>query len=68
MSADDLDDYGEFKADILRAYELQPEAYRLQFRGKRKRASDSYLSSVLVHWSKCLRGGLQARVLTLSRL
>ena len=43
MSADDLDDYNEFKADILRAYELRPEAYRLQFRGKRKRASDSYL-------------------------
>ncbi len=29
MSVDDLKDYDEFKADILRPYELQLEAYRL---------------------------------------
>ena len=29
MSVDDLDEYEGFKADILRAYELRPEAYRL---------------------------------------
>ena len=43
MSVEDLQDYEEFKADILRAYELRPEAYRLQFRGGKKRSSDSYL-------------------------
>lgn len=42
MSVRDLADYFEFKADILRAYELRPEAYRLKFRGGKKRASDSY--------------------------
>ena len=40
---EDLNEYEEFKADILRAYELRPEAYRLQFRNGRKRAADSYL-------------------------
>ncbi|XP_045114813.1 protein FAM200A-like [Portunus trituberculatus] len=29
MSVEDLNEYEEFKADILRAYELRPEAYRL---------------------------------------
>ena len=29
MFVSDLEDYEEFKADILRAYELRPEAYRL---------------------------------------
>ncbi len=43
MSVEDLDDYEEFKADILRAYELRPEAYRLQFRNSKKRPGDSYL-------------------------
>ncbi|XP_063844146.1 uncharacterized protein LOC135090904 [Scylla paramamosain] len=43
MSVKDLEDYEEFKADILRVYELQPEAYRLQFCGGKKRPSDSYL-------------------------
>ena len=43
MSVEDLNEYEEFKADILRAYELRPEAYRLQFRNGRKRAGDSYL-------------------------
>ena len=28
MSVEDLDVYEDFKADILRAYELQPEACR----------------------------------------
>ncbi len=41
MSVEDLEDYEEFKVDILRAYELQPEAYRLQFRGGKKRPNDS---------------------------
>ena len=48
MSTEDLDDYRQFKADILRVYELRPEAYRLQFREKRKTAGDSYL--------ECARG------------
>ena len=43
MSVDDLEDYEDFKADILRAYELRPEAYRLQFRNSKKRPGDSYL-------------------------
>ncbi len=42
ISVEDLEDYEEFKADILIAYDLLPEAYRLQFRGG-KRPSDSYL-------------------------
>ncbi len=42
MSADEVGSYEEFKADILRVYELRPEAYRLQFRGGKKRASESY--------------------------
>merc|ERR1712035_285810 len=42
MSARDMEDYDEFKADILRVYELRPEAYRLQFRGGKKRAGESY--------------------------
>ena len=43
LSVRDLGDYEEFKNHILRAYELRPEAYRLQFRGSKKRAGDSYL-------------------------
>ncbi len=43
MSVEDLEDYEEFKVDILRAYETRPEAYKLQFRGGKKRPSDSYL-------------------------
>ena len=43
MSVEDLASYEEFKADILRAYELRPEAYRLQFRESRKKQGDSYL-------------------------
>ena len=43
MSVDNFDMYKDFKADILRAYELRPEAYRLKFRGGKKRPSDSYL-------------------------
>ncbi len=36
MSVEDLEDYEEFKADNLRAYELLRKAYTLQFyRGKR---------------------------------
>ena len=42
MSARDMEDYDEFKADILRVYELRPEAYRLQFQGGKKRAVESY--------------------------
>ena len=42
MSAEDLENYEDFKADILRAYKLRPEAYRLRFRGG-KRSGDSYL-------------------------
>lgn len=45
MSVRDTWDYEEFKkAHSLRAYELRPEAYRLQFRGGRKRSGDSYLA------------------------
>ena len=33
MSVEDLESYEDFKTDILRAYELRPEAYRLKFRG-----------------------------------
>ncbi len=40
MSVKDLEDYKKFKADILRAYELRPEAYKLQFRGGKKRPND----------------------------
>ncbi len=43
MSVKDLEDYEEFKTDNLRAYELQPKLYRLQFRGGKKRPGDSYL-------------------------
>ncbi len=46
-SVEDLEDYEEFKADILRTYELRPEAYVLQFRGGKKRPSDSYLECAL---------------------
>ncbi|ORD93093.1 hypothetical protein ECANGB1_1295, partial [Enterospora canceri] len=43
MSAEDLESYEDFKADIVRAYELRPEAYRQKFRGGKKRPGDSYL-------------------------
>ena len=43
MSVEDLDVYEDFKADILTAYELRPEAYRLKFRGGKKIPGDSYL-------------------------
>ncbi len=43
MSVNDLENCKEFKVDILRAYELRPEAYRLQFPGGKERPSDSYL-------------------------
>ena len=43
MSVEDLDVYEDIKADILRAYELRLEAYRLKFRGGKKRPDDSYL-------------------------
>ena len=43
MSVEDVESYADFKADILRAYELRPEAYRLKFRGGKKRPGDSYL-------------------------
>ena len=43
ISVEDLDVYEDFKADILRAYELRSEAYRLKFRGGKKRSGDSYL-------------------------
>lgn len=36
MSPQDIEVYEEFKADILQAYELRPEAYRLQFNGGKK--------------------------------
>ena len=42
MSVDDLEDYEEFKSSILRVYELRPEAHRLQFRGARKRPTNTY--------------------------
>ena len=35
--------FEDFKADILRAYNLRPEAYRLKFRGGKKRPGYSYL-------------------------
>ncbi len=38
-----MEDYEDFKADILRAYELLSEAYRLQFHGGKMRDSDSYI-------------------------
>ncbi|WP_435362553.1 hypothetical protein, partial [Klebsiella pneumoniae] len=44
MGVDDLEDYEEFKSEILREYELRPEAYRLQFRGARKRPCDINVS------------------------
>ena len=44
MGIEDLEDYEEFKDQILKAYELRPEAYRLQFRGARKRPHDSYVN------------------------
>ena len=43
ISVEDLESYADFKADILRAYELRPEAYRLKFRSGKKRPGDSYL-------------------------
>ena len=43
MSAEDLESYEDFKADILRACELRLEAYRLRFRGGKKGPGDSYL-------------------------
>ncbi len=46
MSLEDLEDYKEFKADILRAYKLWLEAYKLQFRGGKKRPSNSYLEDI----------------------
>ena len=44
MSVEELQDYDTFKTDILKAYELRPEAYRLQFRGSRKRPGDTYVA------------------------
>ena len=44
ISAEDLESYEDFKADNLRSYELRPEAYRLRFRGGKKRPGDSYLA------------------------
>ena len=43
LSDDNAKDYDIVKAEILRAYELVPEAYRQRFRGKQKDASRSYL-------------------------
>ena len=43
MSVADLNVYEDFKADILRAYELRPETYCLKFRDGKKRPGDSYL-------------------------
>ncbi len=37
MSAEDMEDCEEFKADTQRAYELWPEAYMLQVHGGKKR-------------------------------
>lgn len=37
-----LGDYKEFKTTTLKVYELPPKAYRLHFRGARKRPTDNY--------------------------
>ena len=42
MSAEDLEDYEEFKSTILRVYELRLEVYRLHLRGARKKPTDTY--------------------------
>ncbi len=67
MSVEDLEDYEEFKADILRVYELRSEACRLQFRRHKKslvtrilivlatskgHLKDGWLASVTFHESK----------------
>ncbi|MPC91337.1 hypothetical protein E2C01_086365 [Portunus trituberculatus] len=62
MSADDLDDYEKFKAHM--SCDQKPIACNLE---ERESELVTPTSSVLVHWSKCLRDGLEARVLTLSR-
>lgn len=38
-------DYDTLKEAVLRAYELRPEAYRLSFRGIKKRPNDSHLDT-----------------------
>ncbi len=53
MSVEDLKKYEELKADILRAYELGPEAYNLE---RQKKSSDShidcarYLQEIFERW------------------
>lgn len=42
ISSRDMEDCEEFKAGILLPYEFRPEAYRLQFLGERKQASEYY--------------------------
>ena len=57
MLIEDLDVYEDFKADILMVYELRAEAYRLKFRGGKKRPGDSclecarYLEQAFKRWT-----------------
>ena len=47
MNVEVLENYEEFKSTILRVYELRPEAYHMQFRGARKRPTDTYQNCAL---------------------
>lgn len=57
VGVDDLDDYNEFKTAMLKEHELRPEAYRLQFRGTKKRPSDTNIAYMLGTWRRRLRSG-----------
>ena len=64
MSVEDLEDYEEFKSIILRVYELRSEAYRLQFRGARKKDPQTPTRTVLIIWRRRWRSGCCVRMLT----
>ena len=43
MTIEELEDYDYVKERILKAYELRPEAYRLLFRGAKKRPNETHV-------------------------